>query len=532
MLENQPADINATHLFTLYDLNGTTHNNLFIIDSNGSLRTSTIFDYETNASSYSIQVRATDDANTSFTKLLSVSLTNIIEDLDGDGIEDFYDPDIDGDGFSNQEEIAYGSDPLDASSVANVAPDTITATSLIITENEPAGTIVGDFNATDPDIGAILTFSLPSNPNFPANQLFAIDQNGTLRSNRPLDYEAAPIRRILVRVTDQHSAFKESNFVVSLTDLVENQPPSQISLSSYQIEENLPVGSLVGYLSSRDPDDPNSTGLYNYQIITGTLQNPAFSIDTNGTLRLASSLDFETQSVHTLLIRSTDSEGAFLDQNISIQVVDAFIPTLRTRAPSSLTFTTATLQGRLLDQGSSVPVLETGFLVSMDPEPLFESNNSIIIQATNLDQNGSFSGLVQGLTGEGKYFYRAYSKNAEGVGYGSVYDFTTLETTQGPSWAQASPADAAKWWTSPWLGAFYLDDSTGWIMHQEMGWLFPMEVPGKGVWLWHASLAGSGRMNHFIHSFMGTAMGAGFISTVPKTGNLFFTIMPPASGWL
>ena len=45
-------------------------------------------------------------------------------------------------------------------------------------------------------------------------------------------------------------------------------------------------------------------------------------------------------------------------------------------------------------------------------------------------------------------------------------------------------------------------------------------------------LAGSGRMNHFIHSFMGTAMGAGFISTVPKTGNLFFTIMPPASGWL
>ena len=67
----------------------------------------------------------------------------------------------------------------------------------------------------------------------------------------------------------------ESNFVVSLTDLVENQPPSQISLSSYQIEENLPIGSLVGYLSSRDPDDPNSTGLYNYQIIT-ELFKPCF----------------------------------------------------------------------------------------------------------------------------------------------------------------------------------------------------------------------------------------------------------------
>ena len=122
----------------------------------------------------------------------------------------------------------------------------------------------------------------------------------------------------------------------------------------------------------------------------------------------------------------------------------------------------------------------------MDPEPLFESNNSIIIQVTNLDQNGSFSTLVQGLTGEDKYFYRAYSKNAEGVGYGSVYDFTTLETAQGLSWAQA-PCRCSRWWTSPWLGAFYL-------MIQRAGscirkWVvFPMEVPGKGVWLWHASL--------------------------------------------
>ena len=91
----------------------------------------------------------------------------------------------------------------------------------------------------------------------------------------------------------------------------------------------------------------------------------------------------------------------------------------------------------------------------MDPEPLFESNNSIIIQATNLDQNGSFSGLVQGLTGEGKYFYRAYSKNAEGVGYGSVYDFTTLETTQGPSQCSGIPCRCSQMVDSPWMGAFY-----------------------------------------------------------------------------
>ena len=47
---------------------------------------------------------------------------NVIEDLDEDGIEDFYDSDDDGDGFSDAEEIAYGSDPRDPDSVANTAP--------------------------------------------------------------------------------------------------------------------------------------------------------------------------------------------------------------------------------------------------------------------------------------------------------------------------------------------------------------------------------------------------------------------------
>jgi hypothetical protein len=40
-----------------------------------------------------------------------------------DGIEDYYDPDDDNDGFSDQVEITYGSDPFDVKSVANKAPN-------------------------------------------------------------------------------------------------------------------------------------------------------------------------------------------------------------------------------------------------------------------------------------------------------------------------------------------------------------------------------------------------------------------------
>ena len=57
----------------------------------------------------------------SLTPTFTVSLTNIVEDLDGDGIEDPYDSDADGDGFSNQVELVNGSDPMDATSF-NRAP--------------------------------------------------------------------------------------------------------------------------------------------------------------------------------------------------------------------------------------------------------------------------------------------------------------------------------------------------------------------------------------------------------------------------
>ena len=74
-------------------------------------------------------------------------------DTDGDGLADkaegFYDTnatvqDTDGDGYLDGEEVAFGSDPTDASSLGNRAPTDLNATSaLSILENLPI-----EFNAT------------------------------------------------------------------------------------------------------------------------------------------------------------------------------------------------------------------------------------------------------------------------------------------------------------------------------------------------------------------------------------------------
>jgi surface protein len=123
--ENEPVgtfvgEFNATDpdgdliTYQLVSGNGDDNNNLFYLDENGTLRTATIFDYETNASTYSIRLQAEDRTNATTQGTYIVTLNNQVEDLDGDGTEDYFDDDIDGDGFSNAEEIAIGSDPRNA----------------------------------------------------------------------------------------------------------------------------------------------------------------------------------------------------------------------------------------------------------------------------------------------------------------------------------------------------------------------------------------------------------------------------------
>ena len=151
-------DANSTLTFSLID--GENDNHLFTIDTNGTLRSASVFNYESN-SSYTIQAKVRDQYNLWIIENFSIQIINVIEDFDGDGTEDHFDTDDDNDGFSDAVEIAYGSDPMDANSTANAAPTDLNATSALqISENQPIGSIVGQLTASDPDANSTLTFSL------------------------------------------------------------------------------------------------------------------------------------------------------------------------------------------------------------------------------------------------------------------------------------------------------------------------------------------------------------------------------------
>ena len=212
-------DTNSTLVYHFVSGIRDANHSLFTLDSNGTLFSNVTFDYEANATSYLIQVKVSDEYNASIYEDFQVNILNVVEDLDGDGIEDPYDEDDDGDGFTDEEEIAYPSDPRDPNSIPNTAPiDLHATTSLMIAENLAVGSLIGNFSATDPN-GDPLTFNLVAGQGDTGNQYFSIDDNGDLRTATVFDYEKnASSFSIRIEARDPFGKVVEGNFTVILMD--------------------------------------------------------------------------------------------------------------------------------------------------------------------------------------------------------------------------------------------------------------------------------------------------------------------------
>ena len=312
-------DVNASLSLSLSAGNGSTHNTLFRIDSSNQLRILSSLDFETDASTYSIRVRATDQYGFSLDQVFAISLTNVVEDLDGDGIEDHYDADDDGDGFSDTDEIVYGSDPRNPNSVANAEPDSLSLTNSSFLENSPIGTVVGNLQATDPDANASFSYQFANGQGSDSNGFFSVDSDGTLCTATHFDFESnSTALSIRMRVTDQHGAYFEE--IISLTLLNQNESPhSFVSLQPLQVSENLAIGSLVGQLQASDPDAQTTL---NFTLVEGSLDNSLFNLDANGTLRTATVLDYETLSELTIRAKVRDPFNSWIKENFEVQVMN------------------------------------------------------------------------------------------------------------------------------------------------------------------------------------------------------------------
>ncbi|MGL5017416.1 MAG: hypothetical protein ACRDBP_04730, partial [Luteolibacter sp.] len=101
------------------------------------------------------------------------------------------------------------------SEAMNRRPVSLVAATSAVTENLPAGTVVGQLSAIDPDAGETFIYQLVPGDGAHDNAAFAIAGN-ELRTAVPLDFESGPLRSVRIRVTDSAGGWLDRALTVTV----------------------------------------------------------------------------------------------------------------------------------------------------------------------------------------------------------------------------------------------------------------------------------------------------------------------------
>jgi Ca2+-binding RTX toxin-like protein len=110
------------------------------------------------------------------------------------------------------------------------------------------------------------------------------------------------------------------NGSVSVTVNPVNEAPTNLNLDNSTVAENQVLGTVVGNLSTTDPDTGDT---FTYSLVTGTgdTDNGLFTIVGNQ-LKTNTVFDFETKNSYSIRLRTTDAGGLFSEQQFTISVSD------------------------------------------------------------------------------------------------------------------------------------------------------------------------------------------------------------------
>ncbi|MGI9458368.1 MAG: FG-GAP-like repeat-containing protein, partial [Pirellulales bacterium] len=270
-----------TFTYSLVSGTGSTNNNNFKIVGN-TLKTKTLF---ATAGSRSIRVRTTDQGGLTYDKVFTITLTE-----------------------------------------SNRPPTNISLTNTSVNEKQASNSLVGNLSTADLD-SATFTYSLVSGSGSTNNNNFTI--SGTqLRTNTV--FSSPGLKYVRIRTTDQNGASFEKSFTITVNNINEN--PTGIGLSKSDVSDKAPTGTVVGSLSSTDPDSGNS---FTYSLVhgTGSANNSDFQIAGN---QLRTKTLFSSDGSKSIRIRTTDQGGRFYEKSFTILVAVNNLPNFDSIADISI----------------------------------------------------------------------------------------------------------------------------------------------------------------------------------------------------
>ena len=312
-LSTTDADADDTHVYSL--VAGGSDFNI----SGNNLRSSKAFDFEAK-SSFALKLKTDDGNGGTFEKDFTITVTNTNDaptdiTLSRTNITEFVDVDVSVGRITTTD---FDSDSHTYGLVSGGSDFTIRNDSLytaktfkfedkssyaitIQSDDGEGGIFQKDFTI---EIYAFVTAALiPSIPeNSPANThvgaIFSHDDrftytlisgdfkivDGSIYTTKPFDYETKTSQDFKIKQIHPTRSAYEGNYTIDISD-VNDSPPTDITLSRTSIPEDIAYASVVGTLSTTDPDTEDS---HTYRLVSG---HSHFSL-LYSTLKTANNFDF------------------------------------------------------------------------------------------------------------------------------------------------------------------------------------------------------------------------------------------------
>ncbi|MCG9129645.1 cadherin domain-containing protein [Candidatus Poribacteria bacterium] len=276
------TDTDASDTLT-YSLGGTDASSFSIDESSGQIQTSSALDYEAKTS-YSVIVAVSDGNNGLDRISVTINVTDVVES-------------------------------------PNSAPTFTdgTSTTRSVAENTVSGQNIGTpVAATDSDTDDTLEYTLGGTD---AASFSIVDTTGQLQTNAALDFESKNSYTVTVTVSDG-SLMATITVTINITDVSEGPNNAPVfddgETTTLSVNEEAPSGSDVDDpVTATDTDDDMLT-----YSISGT-DATSFTIDsTNGQLKTAIELDYDTETSYSLTVSVSDGNGGTDSITVTINVID------------------------------------------------------------------------------------------------------------------------------------------------------------------------------------------------------------------
>ncbi|ODN06167.1 Cadherin-23 [Orchesella cincta] len=180
-----------------------------------------------------------------------------------------------------------------------------------IPENTEEGTAILTVTADDKDLNRTIKYSLlpPKDDKDGVSFPLAIDpDSGVIRVTAKIDRESRDWLNFTVVAEDWGNTRRKGHAtcILRISDINDNNPVFTDSISSIQVNENTPVGTVLAQIHAQDQDS-GTFGKITY-LLDRTSSNGKFSVDPEtGKISVAEPLDREEQASYALVIQAFDN---------------------------------------------------------------------------------------------------------------------------------------------------------------------------------------------------------------------------------